>query len=108
MNTRGLDTIFASCGDATGTWITSMRNSAVFGSLSGASPEHPASSSACRHLLRILDVRDVEDPHTAKTVLLRNRQAALFLMSCSRRRFRRKSLLAAIQPSIRHLHRHEQ
>ena len=48
INTRGLDTIFASCGAASGTLITSMRNSAVFGSLSGASPEHPASSSGRR------------------------------------------------------------
>src|SRR5260370_42609984 len=35
INTRGLDTTFASCGAATGTLITSMRNSAVLGSLSG-------------------------------------------------------------------------
>ena len=48
INTRGLETIFASCGAATGTLITSMRNSAVFGSLSGFSPEHPASSSDWR------------------------------------------------------------
>src|SRR5580698_3434183 len=33
---------------ATGALITSMRNSAVFGFLSGASPEHPANSSAWR------------------------------------------------------------
>ena len=45
MNTRGLETILAFCGAATGTLITSMRNSAVFGSLSGVPPEHPASSS---------------------------------------------------------------
>src|SRR5215213_1512439 len=45
INTLGLDTIWAVCGAASGTLITSMRKSAVFGSLSGVSPEHPASSS---------------------------------------------------------------
>jgi len=45
INTRGLDTTFASCGAAKGTLITSIRNSAVLGSLPGSSPEHPASSA---------------------------------------------------------------
>ena len=45
INTRGLETTFASRGAASGTLITSMRNSEVFGSLSGPSPEQPANSS---------------------------------------------------------------
>src|SRR5260370_910039 len=45
INSRGLDTTFASCGAATGTLITAIRNSAVLGSLSGFSPEHPAGCS---------------------------------------------------------------
>src|SRR5687767_2219003 len=48
IKTRGLDTTLASWGDFRGTFITSMRNSAVFGSLSGAPLEQPASSSFCR------------------------------------------------------------
>src|SRR5207245_2228723 len=40
----GLLTTRACSGWARGTWITSMRNSSLFGSLSGVSPEHPASS----------------------------------------------------------------
>ena len=45
---RGRLTIFAVAGAASGTWITSMLKSAVSGSFSGSSPEHPASSSAER------------------------------------------------------------
>jgi hypothetical protein len=45
---RGRLTIFAFCGAASGTWMTSMLNSAVLASLSGASAEQPASSSADR------------------------------------------------------------
>ena len=45
---RGRLTIFAFCGAAIGTWITSMLNSAVFGSSSGFRPEQPASSSPDR------------------------------------------------------------
>ena len=48
INTRGLETTLAVCGAASGTLMTSMRNSAVFGSLSGASSEHPGNSSPCR------------------------------------------------------------
>ena len=41
---RGEVTIFACSGCASGTLITSMRNSDEFGSLSGASLEQPGSS----------------------------------------------------------------
>jgi hypothetical protein len=43
---RGRFTTRALSGDASGTWITSMLNSDVFGSSSGFKPEQPASSSA--------------------------------------------------------------
>ena len=42
---RGELTMCACSGCASGTLITSMRNSAVFGSSSGDAPEQPASSS---------------------------------------------------------------
>jgi hypothetical protein len=45
---RGAFTMRASCGRASGTWMTSMRNSDVFGSSSGASAEQPGSSSPGR------------------------------------------------------------
>jgi hypothetical protein len=45
MKTRGLETIAAFCGAASGTLITSIRNRAVSGFLSGVPPEQPASSS---------------------------------------------------------------
>ena len=45
---RGRLTIFAVLGRASGTWITSMLKSAVFGSSFGSCPEQPASSSAER------------------------------------------------------------
>ena len=45
---RGRLTIAAVCGAASGTLMTSMLNSAVFGSSSGFAPEHPASSSPDR------------------------------------------------------------
>ena len=45
---RGRLTIGAFCGAASGTLITSMLKSAVFGSSFGSSPEQPASSSAER------------------------------------------------------------
>jgi hypothetical protein len=45
---RGRFTTRASSGLASGTLITSMLNSAVFGSSFGSAPEHPASSSAAR------------------------------------------------------------
>ena len=48
---RGELTIFAFCGALTGTWITSMRKYAVFGSSLGRLPEQPASSSAGRTML---------------------------------------------------------
>ena len=48
INSRGLETTFAFCGAATGTLITSMRNSAVLGFLSGVPPEQPGNSSSCR------------------------------------------------------------
>ena len=41
---RGELTIFAAAGLASGTWMTSMRNSAVFGSYVIGRPEHPGSS----------------------------------------------------------------
>src|ERR1700722_17393714 len=44
-NTRGLDTTLGSAGLASGTLIPSIRKGDVFGSLSGFSPEQPASSS---------------------------------------------------------------
>ncbi len=47
-NMRGELTTFASCGEASGTRITSIRNNEVFGSTSGLAPEHPASSAAGR------------------------------------------------------------
>jgi hypothetical protein len=130
MNTRGLDTTFASCGAATGTLITSMRNSAVFGSLSGASPraagqlfrlahercardvdidvvlvvriDHQrmrvrsaAGLHRC-HLLRILDVGNIEDSHAAETVRAAHGQpsALVLLALLGRRRIGRKSLRA--------------
>ena len=43
---RGLETIFASSGCASGTLMMSMLNKAVLGSSSGSPPEHPANSSA--------------------------------------------------------------
>ena len=62
-----------------------------------------------RHLLRIPDVGNVKDSHTAKTFGLRGGQAMLFFLNLLGRwrRLRRKSLRAAIQPSIRHFHGHE-
>ena len=42
---RGRLTMAAFSGAASGTWITSMLKSAVFGSSSGFKPEQPASSS---------------------------------------------------------------
>ena len=45
---RGRLTIFAVAGAASGTWMTSMLKSAVFGSSLGSSPEQPASSSPDR------------------------------------------------------------
>jgi len=45
---RGRLTTAALSGDASGTLITSMLKSAVFGSSSGFRPEQPASSSADR------------------------------------------------------------
>ncbi len=64
-----------------------------------------------RHLLGILDVRNVENSHAAEAVLLRGWHTALSFFPRSRgrrRRLRRKSLCAAIQASIRHFHGHEQ
>ena len=43
MKIRGRDTILASCGAARGTFMTSMRNRAVLGSVSGGPPEQPLS-----------------------------------------------------------------
>ena len=45
---RGRLTIAAFAGAASGTWITSMLKSAVFGSSFGSLPEQPASSSPGR------------------------------------------------------------
>src|SRR5205807_9385909 len=53
INTRGLDTTLASCGAATGTLITSIRNSAVLGSL--RSEEHTSElQSPCNLVCRLL------------------------------------------------------
>jgi hypothetical protein len=41
---RGELTMCAFVGSASGTWMTSMRKSAEFGSSSGFAPEHPGSS----------------------------------------------------------------
>src|SRR5207253_8294885 len=51
LNIRGLDTTCAFCGAASGTLITSMRNSAVFGSLSGRSEEHTSELQSRGHLV---------------------------------------------------------
>jgi hypothetical protein len=47
MKSRGLETTLAASGVASGTLITSIRKSEVFGSFSGVSAEHPGSSSLC-------------------------------------------------------------
>ena len=143
INTRGLETIFASCGAASGTLITSMRNSAVFGSLSGVLARaagqlfaladkrssrnvdvdvvlvvridhqrvrvRAAAGLHRRHLLRIFDVGDVENSHSAEAIFLRRRRRRLVLLfPLAGGGARRKSLRTAIQPAVRHLHRHEQ
>src|SRR5262245_6805051 len=48
---RGMLTILASCGRASGTWITSMRKSEVLGSCSDGLGEQPSSSVGERTLL---------------------------------------------------------
>ena len=48
---RGRLTMCAFSGAASGTWITSMLKSAVFGSSFGSLPEQPASSSPERTVL---------------------------------------------------------
>jgi hypothetical protein len=48
MKMRGRLTIFAFCGAASGTWMTSMLKSEVFGSSLASFPEHSASSSSDR------------------------------------------------------------
>ena len=59
-------------------------------------------------LLGVLDVGDVENSHAAETVLLRDWHPALLFVAWGRRRLGRKTLIAAIEASIRHFYRHEQ
>jgi hypothetical protein len=54
---RGRLTMRAFSGETSGTWMTSMLNSAVSGSFSGSNAEQSASSSADR-------TRPVPDPYT--------------------------------------------
>ena len=59
------------------------------------------------HLLRILDIGDVENSDATKTFGLRGRQAAFLFLARGGRRFRWKSLRAAIDAPVGHFHRHE-
>src|ERR1043165_2845625 len=61
-----------------------------------------------RHLFRIPDVCDIENPYSAETIFLRCRWMRLVLFSSRRRRRRRKTLRPAIESAIWHLHRHKQ
>ena len=53
---RGMFTISAAAGSASGTFTTSMRKSAVFSSSSGSPPEQPGQLLARTHAARALDV----------------------------------------------------
>ena len=56
------------------------------------------------HLLRIPDVGNIENPDTPETIFLHCRQARLWRFSGGWRRSRRKSLRAAIDATVGHLH----
>src|SRR5882724_8126228 len=62
----------------------------------------------CRYLLRVLDVRDIENSYPAKPVRAGNRHSLVLFMAGFGRRQRWETLGPAIKPSIRHLDRHEE
>src|ERR1700761_9531145 len=61
-----------------------------------------------RHLLRVLDVRDIKNPHAAKTVWAGPWVPFVLFVAGFRGRQRWKTLGPAIKPSIWHLDRHEE
>src|SRR5215510_7836872 len=61
-----------------------------------------AASLHCCNLLRILNVADVEDSHTTKTIFRRSRQTG---SGPCRRRW--KTLRTAVEAAVRHFNRHE-
>src|SRR4030095_10430338 len=59
-----------------------------------------SASLHCRDLLRILDVADVEDSHSAETIFVRGRKIRPG-RTWRARRIGRKSLSTAIKPAVR-------